>query len=109
MRISDWSSDVCSSDLMKNTLRLVLPPLAQVAPDCMVAFALHDRHGRLLRSGLMPLIQLAQAMPTAQAQVILHPGDAIVTTIRLPPLPAKRLDAAEIGNASGRARMCQSE
>lgn len=79
---------------MKNTLRLVLPPLAQVAPDCMVAFALHDRHGRLLRSGQMPLIQLAQAMPTAQAQVILHPGDAIVTTIRLPPLPAKRLDAA---------------
>src|SRR5690606_4475881 len=79
---------------MKSRLRLALPPLNLVAPDAVVAFALHDRNGQLLRSGQLPLEQIAQAMPTDQVQAILHPGDAIVVTLDLPPLPAKRLSAA---------------
>ncbi len=79
---------------MKNTLRLALPPLDRVTPGSVVAFALFDGKGQLLRSGELPLPELAQAVPADQVHVILHPGDAIVATIHLPPLPAKRLDAA---------------
>lgn len=79
---------------MKNQLRLALPPLAQITPESIMAFALFDRNNRLLRSGELPLKQLAQAVPVEHVQAILHPGDAIVVTIHLPPLPAKRLDAA---------------
>lgn len=79
---------------MKSRLRLALPPLNLVAPDAVVAFALHDRNGQLLRSGQLPLDQITQAMPVDQVQAILHPGDAIVVTLNLPPLPTKRLSAA---------------
>ena len=79
---------------MKSRLRLALPPLAQVTPESIMAFALFERSGRLLRSGELPLNQLAHAVPVEHVQVILHPGDAIVVTIDLPPLPAKRLDSA---------------
>src|SRR5690606_11437773 len=79
---------------MKSRLRLALPPLTLVAPDAVVAFALHDRNGQLLRSGQLPLNQIAQAMAVDQVQAILHPGDAIVVSLDIPPLPAKRLSAA---------------
>ncbi|MCI2809619.1 type II secretion system protein GspL [Eoetvoesiella caeni] len=79
---------------MKSRLRLALPPLAEITPESIMAFALFDRDGRLLRSGELPLGQLAQAVPVDYVQAILHPGDAIAVTVQLPPLPAKRLDAA---------------
>ncbi|MBB5214196.1 type II secretion system protein GspL [Parapusillimonas granuli] len=79
---------------MKNRLRLALPPLARIAEESEMAFALFDRSGRLLRSGTLPLNELAGALPPAEIQAILHPGDAIVVDIDLPPLPAGRLDAA---------------
>ena len=79
---------------MKTRLRLALPPLAEITPDSIIAFALFDRADRLLRSGELPLKQLAEAVPVDYVQAILHPGDAIIVTIKLPPLPAKRLDAA---------------
>lgn len=59
-----------------------------------MAFALFDRNGVLLRSGELPLDQLAQAVNVEHVQAILHPGDAIVVTVNLPPLPVKRLSAA---------------
>jgi general secretion pathway protein L len=79
---------------MKNRLRLALPPLAHITPESIMAFALFDRDNRLLRSSELPLEQLAQAVPVEHVQAILHPGDAIVVTVNLPPLHAKRLDAA---------------
>ncbi|MCC2595588.1 type II secretion system protein GspL [Pusillimonas sp. MFBS29] len=79
---------------MKSRLRLALPPLTLVAPDAVVAFALLDRNGQILRSGQLPLDQIAQAMPADHVQAILHPGDAIVIDTVLPPLPAKRLAEA---------------
>src|SRR3546814_14727620 len=40
MRISDWSSDVCSSDLSNVSLSLRTPPLAAPAARCPVPFFL---------------------------------------------------------------------
>lgn len=79
---------------MKGHLRLSLPPLAQITPEAIMAFALFDRNGRLMRSGELPLEQLANALPVDQVHAILHPHDAIVATIQLPPLPAKRMHDA---------------
>ncbi|SHG93122.1 type II secretion system protein GspL [Pollutimonas bauzanensis] len=79
---------------MKHPLRLALPPLARLTPESLLPFALLDHEGRLLRSGELPLNRLAAALPAGGVQAILHPGDAIVVSITLPPLPAKRFDAA---------------
>lgn len=83
---------------MKSRLRLALPPLGRITPESIMAFALFDRNGVLLRSGELPLDQLAQAVPVENVQAILYPGDAIVVTVNLPPLPAKRLNAAVQGS-----------
>ena len=79
---------------MKTRLRLALPPLAAIGPESAVPFAVFDRADRLLRSGELPLAQLAAAVPADEAQAILHPDDAVVLAIELPPLPAKRLGEA---------------
>ncbi|MFA7668031.1 MAG: type II secretion system protein GspL [Burkholderiaceae bacterium] len=79
---------------MKHHLRLALPPLADITPQSRMAYALFDRGGRLLRSGEQSLERLAATVPVDHVQAILHPGDAIVVVIDLPPLPARRLEAA---------------
>lgn len=79
---------------MKHRLRLALPPLAQLTPHSLIAFALFDRQGRLLRSGEQPLNQLPEALPPQPAHVILHPDDTIVTIIQLPAVPSGKLTAA---------------
>jgi len=75
-------------------LRLALPPLAELTPTSTVAFALLERDHRLVRSGQLPLDQLAGAVPVEHVQAILHPDDAIVVSLTVPPLPARQLDAA---------------
>jgi len=79
---------------MKPSLRLALPPLSQLSAQSVIPFALLDRHGKILRSGEQNLDQLAAVLPTRQVQAILHPGDAVVATVELPPLPAGRLETA---------------
>jgi len=79
---------------MKGHLRLSLPPFAQITPQSIMAFALFDRNGRLMRSGELPLEQLADALPVEQVRAILHPVDAVVATVQLPPLPARRMPDA---------------
>lgn len=79
---------------MRHHLRLALPPLATLAPHSPIAFALLDRHGRVLRSGELSLEKMATALPTRQAYGILHPDDAVVAVVEVPPLPTSRLDAA---------------
>lgn len=79
---------------MKNRLRLALPPLAQITPESLMTFALFNRAGQLQRSGELPLGDLAKALPVENVQAVLHPDDTIVVTISLPPLQARRLDAA---------------
>src|SRR3546814_3527970 len=44
MRISDWSSDVCSSDLFRNTP-------AKAAGRCPVEFVKHDDNSRACNGG----------------------------------------------------------
>jgi len=64
----------------------------------VLAFALFGRGGNLLRSGELPLEELARAVPVDHVEAILHPHDAIVVTAQLPPLPARRLEAAVRGS-----------
>lgn len=79
---------------MKTRLRLALPPLAEIRPASIIPFALFDRVDRLLRSGELPLEQLAAALPADGVQAILHPDDAVVAPIMLPPVPIKRMEQA---------------
>lgn len=79
---------------MRQSLRIALPPLARLTPESDIAWALLDRHGRLLRSGEQRLEKLTTVLPVRQAAAILHPDDAVVATVEIPPLPAARLKAA---------------
>lgn len=79
---------------MSTHLRLALPPLETLAPHSRIAFALIDGRGRVLRSGEQALQHLAGTVPTRRTHAILHPGDAVVTTVDIPPLPSNRLDDA---------------
>lgn len=84
---------------MKSRLRLALPPLAQFSPATPLPFALFDREGRLLRAAQLPLRDMAQAgLPLDNVQVILAPGDAIVTTVVVPPVNSRQLHAAVLGS-----------
>src|SRR3546814_9540605 len=88
MRISDWSSDVCSSDL-----RIEAGPVARGAADA----AVHHEFGRILRH--------------VRIEIVLdHP----VHRFGEPALAAQRgaargadLAGGEIGRASCRERVCQ--
>src|SRR3546814_19946496 len=51
MRISDWSSDVCSSDLVPGELQLLQPGAGVSGPDPEVLLALQGRGGRAGRRG----------------------------------------------------------
>lgn len=79
---------------MKQHLRIALPPLASLTPQSSIAFALFGRDGRVIRSGEQPLEQLATFVPAQHVLAILHPDDAVVVTVALPPLSAARMDAA---------------
>lgn len=79
---------------MKQRLRVMLPPLAGLDTDTPVAWALIDRRGRVLRSGRHSLERLPGIMGLRRIEAILHPGDAVVTEVALPPLPSRHLDAA---------------
>src|SRR3546814_6049970 len=50
MRISDWSSDVCSSDLLGRGVRRRLPAVKVFRPVRLIEYAdQHDAHARLHR------------------------------------------------------------
>lgn len=79
---------------MKYDLRIALPPLAEFGSDSLLPFALFDRKGQLQHSGEATAGQLALQLPTRHAHIILHPVDAVVTTVDVPPLPRSRMEAA---------------
>src|SRR5690606_37198349 len=82
---------------MKPQLRLALPPLASLTAATTILFVLLDRNGRVARSGEMSPAQLSAIAPSGRAHAILQPGEAVVATIDLPPLPARRRHAAVLG------------
>src|SRR3546814_15960914 len=83
MRISDWSSDVCSSDLMQACLDTVIPYLRE-----------RKQFGKPIGS-----FQLMQAK-VADMYVALQSARAYTYAV------AKACDAGQIGRASCRERVC---
>lgn len=79
---------------MKHQVRIALPPLADLAPDSLIPFAVLDRRQRVVRSGELRLDQLSANLPQRSVHAILHPGDAVVVEVDVPPLPDSRLQAA---------------
>src|SRR3546814_13664319 len=96
MRISDWSSDVCSSDLRDLREQLVADRVAQRVVDRLEAVEVED-HQRAARLRLDRMAEraaeiLGEVEPVGQAGEIVearHAGDL------------------QIGRASGRERVCQ--
>jgi general secretion pathway protein L len=82
---------------MRQHLRLALPPLSLLKPDTSVAFVLVDRAGCIARAGHLPLNELGAQARSEPLHAILHPDDAIVAGITVPPVSASRLGAAVAG------------
>src|SRR3546814_7708260 len=67
MRISDWSSDVCSSDLGASTLMTTSPVVESAAGPPSVMLALVVAHAAAaLASETAPLVSAARSTSTAQ-------------------------------------------
>jgi len=83
---------------MKQHLRLALPPLERLSPDTPIAFVQVDREGRAARSGEQTAVELGAHVGSHAVYAILHPDDAIVAQVTVPPVSAQRLDAAVLGS-----------
>ncbi len=83
---------------MKQHLRLALPPLQRLSPETPIAFVQVDREGRAARSGEQTAAQLGAHAGSQPVYAILHPDDAIVAEITVPPVSAQRLHAAVVGS-----------
>src|SRR3546814_12847525 len=107
MRISDWSSDVCSSDLLRQRRRILTEVLtkrpALLAYTLGALFFLNTMNfvDRLLFSVVQELIKTDLALSDFQLGLLGGPAFAILyTTITFP-------IARQIGRASCRARVLQ--
>src|SRR3546814_18271171 len=102
MRISDWSSDVCSSDLvaaMLAQLHAVRDPAPQWRAGRLAAAVRADARDQLLRMRLRIDAdgQIWLERPGHQASPMSSNMTAATALVRIP---------AEIGRASGRERVC---
>ncbi|CAM5201500.1 General secretion pathway protein L OS=Castellaniella defragrans OX=75697 GN=HNR28_001601 PE=3 SV=1 [Castellaniella defragrans] len=80
--------------MMRQHVRLLLPPLSELTPAMPLAFALVGRDGRLLRSGQLEPQPLAALAGTWPVHAIVRDGDAVVTRLTVPPVTARRLGDA---------------
>src|SRR3546814_8517704 len=103
MRISDWSSDVCSSDLAI----LVEHPLVAFDDDFEIALVLEVDPGRAIRQHI-GVARLGGVECGAHALTDrLVPGALVLLDIDAGRLPELQLGAVrEFGRASCRARLC---
>jgi len=83
---------------MRQHLRVALPPLTTLTLDTSIAFVLIDREGHAARSGQLPLAELGAQAGPEPVHAVLHPDDAIVADITVPPVSSQRLDAAVISS-----------
>src|SRR3546814_18958949 len=97
MRISDWSSDVCSSDLLPEALMLGVKP--QKLDEVAAAIAPRIKGVPLLLSILAGVEVAALAKR--------YEEKAIVRVMPNLPFGLGTGVVAQIGRASGRARVCQ--
>src|SRR3546814_10792038 len=90
MRISDWSSDVCSSDLHEKVVRLIT-----------------DRSGRVVgvETARIPETRRADHRRLYGKVVPMLPFKAVIS--ERAGAEARTLEAAEIGRTSCRERVCQ--
>jgi len=79
---------------VKSHLRIALPPLAQWHPAQPLAYAWFDRQGRIAQSGELDAAALATAFRPRRIEAVLHPNDAIVTTVQVPPVAPRQRSAA---------------
>src|SRR3546814_7480317 len=77
MRISDWSSDVCSSDLEKLLPRLIVPEPANSARGQVYRERFHNRD--VVRRG--PIALIASAPAQAQERVFDVPAQPAIDAI----------------------------
>lgn len=83
---------------MKQHLRLALPPLEQLTPESRLAFVQIDRQGRVARAGELTPVELAAQSASVPVHAVLHPDDAVVTCVTVPPVTSQRLGAAVLGS-----------
>src|SRR3546814_11433859 len=110
MRISDWSSDVCSSDLCGVQFEAEIA--GRTAPLCLRA-----NLGKLPYSAESPearslaRVVLGASGRLRRGQILLTPDHDMMLEGEIAPptprTPARIIAAAEIGRASGRERGCQ--
>lgn len=83
---------------MRQHLRLALPPLERLTIESRLAFVLVDREGRAARAGELTALELGAQLGAQPVYAILHPGDAIVAQITVPPVSSQRLGDAVAGS-----------
>ncbi|MFT0531437.1 type II secretion system protein GspL [Castellaniella hirudinis] len=72
-------------------LRLALPALRDLTPETPLAFVLVGRDGQVLRSGVLPLRELAVGLAGWPVQMALRAEDAVAAQVGVPPVPPRRL------------------
>src|SRR3546814_14944313 len=97
MRISDWSSDVCSSDLEGEQVQAVLP-VREYDDKHFVFFA--TRNGTVKKT---PLTEYAYQLQRGKIAINLDEGDALIGVA----LSDGSRDIMQLGRASWRGRVCQ--
>src|SRR3546814_11498151 len=106
MRISDWSSDVCSSDLFVTNLRILVLVIVAKQPSAK-GLRPHAHHSRRFRSGVNAnaIICLCHT-PTYNQIGVRLPTHIFRQRENTGPLSQKGW--TEIGRASCRERVCQA-
>src|SRR3546814_18502795 len=119
MRISDWSSDVCSSDLLSDEHRDWLVNVRKSAPETVTAYKLATRDGWLmfpyLRDGELVAAKYRKLPKQFRQDADCEPApfgwQVIPEDPRLALICEGELDALawpKLGSASSRARVCPS-
>src|SRR3546814_20910895 len=114
MRISDWSSDVCSSDLVQRPGgHLQIETATPRAPQIVGELDAAARQAHALLNALpLDAVDAGRDLKPAIEQVVLRSQLGPRHLVRLVPRgragTAELIEAGEIGRASGRERVLQS-
>src|SRR3546814_9237096 len=103
MRISDWSSDVCSSDLVQQAWEGIIPALQAGKYDAIMA-------GMSITAKRKEVIDFSRAYAQTPALfVVTKTNESADFTTETKRVDLTEIDAAEqkIGRASCRERVCQ--